>query len=318
MREFAPEDVDFYLDDPYPALARLRREDPVHWYEKASCWCLTKHADVEHVSRSPELFTSTRGVMLGVAPESRPPGVPPAILEMDPPDHNRHRKLVMQAFTPRAVAALEPQVRALARESLDAVPVGEPVDFVAAVAVPLPTFVIAEMMGVPRADWSDFGRWSDATIRAASGLRDAGTDAALREMFGYFAQHLADRRRTPREDLVSKLARAEIDDEFAGLIVEDHGAGRHADEQVVAREAVLLLEAAGVAALGLPLGPALKVEQRVDVLIGDKDDIAAIPPIAAIWPALGHVLLAAERHAAVSAVSGLDRDGGAIDEHAGG
>jgi cytochrome P450 len=209
--EFAPENPDFYLGDPYPTLRRLRREDPVHWYEKAACWCITRHADVEHVSRSPQLFTSTRGIMLGSGPEDRPPGAPPTILEMDPPEHNRYRKLVIQAFAPRAITDLEPRIRAIARESLDAVPVGEPVDFVDAVSIPLPMYVIADMIGVPREDWPEFRGWSDAIVKAAGGMRDAATDGALGEMFGYFAKHLADRRRAPREDLVSTLARAEID-----------------------------------------------------------------------------------------------------------
>jgi cytochrome P450 len=214
IRDFAPEDPEFYLDDPYPALRRLRREDPVHWYGKAACWCITKHADVEHVSRSPQLFTSSQGILLGYGREIDRRGVPPTILEMDPPQHNRYRKLVIQAFAPRAVTALEPRIRAIARESLDVVPLGESVDFVDAVSVPLPMYVIAEMMGVPRADWSDFRRWADALVNAAGGLGDAGSDAmrgALGEMFTYFTGLVADRHRTPREDLVSTLVRAEID-----------------------------------------------------------------------------------------------------------
>jgi len=211
-RDFAPEDPDFYLGDPYPALRRMRREDPVHWYEPARCWCITKHADVEHVSRAPQLFTSTRGIQLGTGGEGpRPPGLPATILEMDPPQHNRHRKLVIQAFTPRAIAELEPRIRAIARESLDAVPTGEPVDFVDAVSTPLPMYVIAEMLGVPREDRPEFRVWSDAMIRAGGGMRDAGTDAALLEMFQYFGRHLAERRRAPRRDLVSTLACAEIE-----------------------------------------------------------------------------------------------------------
>jgi cytochrome P450 len=212
IRDFAPETPEFYLGDPYPVLRRLRREDPVHWYEKAACWCLTKHADIEHVSRSPQLFTSTQGIQLGFGAQGvRPLGAPPTILEMDPPQHNRYRKLVIQAFTPRAIAELEPRIRAIARESLDAVPIGEPVDFVEAVSTPLPMYVIAEMLGVPRQDWPDFRRWSDAMIRAGGGQRDAVTDAVLGEMFGYFAKHLADRRAAPNQDLVSTLAHAEID-----------------------------------------------------------------------------------------------------------
>jgi len=214
IREFAPDDPEFYLGDPYPALRRLRQEEPVHWYEKAACWCISKHADVEHISRSPQLFTSIQGILLGSEREIDRRGVAPSILEMDPPQHNRHRKLVIQAFAPRAVAALEPRIRAIAQESLDAVPVGESVDFVNAVSIPLPMYVIAEMMGVPREDWPDFRRWSDALVKATGGMGDPFSDAtfgALGEMFAYFTELLADRRRTPREDLVSTLARAEID-----------------------------------------------------------------------------------------------------------
>jgi len=209
--ELAPDQPEFYHGNPHPVLRRLRREDPVHWYEKAACWCVTRHADVEHVSRSPQFFTSTRGITLGAGAEDRPAGLPPAIIEMDPPEHNRYRRLVIQAFTPRAVGALEPRIRAIARESLDAVPVGEPVDFVGAVAVPLPMYVIAEMLGIPREDWPEFRRWSDAIIRSASGMRDGEAEAVLGEMYAYFAKHLAERRRAPREDLVSTLACAEIE-----------------------------------------------------------------------------------------------------------
>lgn len=210
-QEFAPDEIDFYLGDPMSALRRLRHEDPVHWYEKSGFWCITKHADVEHVSRSPELFTSTRGIVLGSTPENRPPGVPPAILEMDPPEHNLHRKLLIQAFTPRAIADLEPRIRTLARESLDAIPVGETVDFVEAVSIPLPMYLIAELMGIPREDWPEFRRWSDGLIAAAGGAIDAATVTVVGEMFAYFTDHLADRRSNPRDDLVSTLAHAEID-----------------------------------------------------------------------------------------------------------
>jgi len=209
---FAPEDPDFYLGDFHPVLQQLRRDDPVHWYAPSRCWCITKHADVERITRDPEGFTSARGIQLGAGAQGvRPDGAPPTILEMDPPQHNRHRKLVIQAFTPRAIASLEPRIRAIARESLASVPTGERVDFVEAVAMPLPMYVIAEMLGVPRADWSAFRGWSDAMVRAGGGMPDASTDAAMGEMFDYFGRHLAARRRSACDDLVSTLARAEID-----------------------------------------------------------------------------------------------------------
>jgi cytochrome P450 len=209
---FVPDDPDFYLADPYPAFRRLRREDPVHWSEGAGLWCLLKHADVAHVSRNPQLFTSTRGIQMGMeATNARPEGIPPTILEMDPPAHNRHRKLVIRAFTPRAIAALEPRIRQIARESLDEISAGETLDFIESMAVPLPMYVIAEMLGVPREDRDDFKRWSDAMIEAGGSGRTPESDVCTVELFGYFQQHLVERRREPRGDVLSMLAHAEID-----------------------------------------------------------------------------------------------------------
>jgi len=215
---FAPDDPDFYQEDPYSAFRRLRGEDPVHWYERGGFWCLLKHADVELVSRSPQLFTNTRGIMIGGVNQGdqRPLGIPPTILEMDPPQHNRYRKLVIQAFTPQAIAKLEPRVRQIAREALDAVPRGETLDFVPAVSVPIPLYVIAEMLGVPKEDRPDFERWSDALIAAGGGLLDEHTTAATGELLGYFQRHLEERRRSPRDDLVSVLAEAQVDGDRLG------------------------------------------------------------------------------------------------------
>jgi cytochrome P450 len=212
--ELAPDRPEFFLGDPYAVYRRLRREDPLPWYEPAGTWCLLKHADIISVSRDPERFTSTRGIQIGMKDAvTRPKEVAPTILEMDPPEHNRHRKLVIRAFTPGATAALETMVRQIARECVAAVEPGRPVDLVDALAVPMPMYVIAEMLGVPRSDRADFKRWSDAMVEAGGGRRTAATDAWLVEMLGYFARHLAERRRAPKDDLVSTLARAEIDGE---------------------------------------------------------------------------------------------------------
>jgi cytochrome P450 len=211
--EFAPDKPEFFLGDPYSVFRRLRREDPLPWYPgTGGAWCVLKHADILTVSRDPARFTSTRGVQIGVGDAStRPVGVPPTILEMDPPEHNRHRKLVIRAFTPGATLELETMVRQIARECLEAIEPGEPADLVDALAVPVPMFVIAEMLGVPRSDRADFKRWSDSMIEAGGGNRSPATDAALGEMLGYFARVLGDRRRAPKDDLISTLARGEID-----------------------------------------------------------------------------------------------------------
>ncbi|HYB12910.1 MAG TPA: cytochrome P450 [Myxococcota bacterium] len=210
--DFAPDLAEFYLGDPHRTFRRLRREDPLPWYPgSGGMWCLLKHADIVTASRDPERFCSRHGILIGMGPDfERPFGVPPTILEMDPPQHNRHRKLVIQAFTPRATADLETMVRQIARECLEAVEPGTVGDLVETLAVPLPMYVIAELLGVSRSDRAEFRRWSDATIQAGGGRRSAQTDAALGEMLGYFHAVLGERRRAPKHDLVSTLAHAEI------------------------------------------------------------------------------------------------------------
>jgi cytochrome P450 len=218
VNDFAPDDPAFFLGDPHAAFRRLRREDPLPWYAgSGGAWCVLKHADVMTVSRDPQRFTSTRGVQLDqMADADRPQGIPASILEMDPPQHNQHRKLVIGAFTPRAAKLQETMVRQIARECLEAIEPESVHDLVEALAVPLPMYVIAEMLGVSRSDRPRFKRWSDALIAAGGGGRTPETDASVGEMLGYFAGVLAERRSAPKDDLVSRLAFAEIGGERLG------------------------------------------------------------------------------------------------------
>jgi cytochrome P450 len=218
--EFAPDRPEFYLGDPHAVFRRLRAEDPVPWYEPGGFWGVTKHADIQEVSRSPKLFSSSQGTQIfeiGFRRDGRGGATPAqaarSIIQMDPPEHNRYRKLVIQGFTPRWVRRLEPRIREIARESLAALPVGEPVDFVESVALPLPMLVIAELLGVPAEDRGDFRRWSDAMIEAGGGGIGPTTARTLAEVFAYFADRLKERRQAPCDDLVSTLLAAEIDGE---------------------------------------------------------------------------------------------------------
>jgi cytochrome P450 len=222
---FAPETAEFYLGDPDAAFATLRRDDPVHWYEDGRFWCITKHADVQDVGRRPRDFCSSRGTQIfQIALRHEGSGLPsgddslnalgevaPNIIMTDPPQHNRMRKLVIGAFTPRASGHLEPRIREIARESLAAVPRGEVVNFVDDLAVPLPMLVIAEMLGVPREDHADFRRWSDQMIRTGAGIFDDESTRALPELLAYLAERVKERRDVPRDDVLSMLLRAEID-----------------------------------------------------------------------------------------------------------
>jgi cytochrome P450 len=213
---FAPDRVDFYLGDPHGRFRRLRREDPLHWYAPGPYWCATRHADVVGISRRPRTFSSAHGTQLfevarRLAGRTLPLEIAPSIIRMDPPQHNRHRKLVIGAFTPRAVAALEPRVRELAREIAAALPEGQPFDFVERVAIPLPMLVIAELLGVPSSDHEDFRRWSDAMIEAGGAGPTPATMATAAELFAYVTAKAAECRRAPRGDLLTKLALAELD-----------------------------------------------------------------------------------------------------------
>ncbi|MGB1734367.1 MAG: cytochrome P450 [Acidimicrobiales bacterium] len=141
------------------------------------------------------------------------------MLTVDPPEHTRYRRLVSQAFTPKAIAQLEPTIRELTSELLDqlisSTSQGTPVDFVEAFAVPLPVAVIAKALNVPDDRLADFKRWSDASV---AGI---GTNISIEERLAadreiiqfqkYFAAQLESRRDSPEDDLLTALLNATID-----------------------------------------------------------------------------------------------------------
>jgi cytochrome P450 len=225
---FAPETAEFYhRDDAAPIFRRLRAEDPVHWYEPARFWAVTRYSDIQLISQRPRLFSSEKGTQLFEAVR-RARGEPifgapgsmnemamnaPSIIRMDPPRHNRHRKLVMAAFTPRRIAALEPRIREIAKRSLDAIDARGPVDYVEQIAIPMPMYVIAEMLGVSSDHYDDFRRWSDAMIEAGGGDVTLETAKVVGELVQYVLGVAERRRRDPQDDLISILIQAEVDGE---------------------------------------------------------------------------------------------------------
>jgi cytochrome P450 len=171
-------------------------------------WQVFSHADVERVLTDHEHFSSerTRGEMGSSDPLAA------SMVLIDPPRHRQLRTLVTEAFTPRRVAQMEPRIRSIARELLDAMPPSGATDFVQAFSFPLPAMVIAELLGVPFDRRDDFQRWSDdiVTTGMTSDLTERGQAAA--EAMGYFFFELMEQRRLePRDDLVSALLVAEVD-----------------------------------------------------------------------------------------------------------
>jgi cytochrome P450 len=132
------------------------------------------------------------------------------LVATDPPDHRKLRNLVNQAFTPRAVAHRAELIRQITQEQLDAVKSQGQMDIISDLAFPLPAKVIADMLGVPPQDWDIFRRWASVDPTA---VQQRGERTMRDEMSEYFARLLVERRRDPRDDLVSALSVAEVDGE---------------------------------------------------------------------------------------------------------
>ena len=192
-------------DEQMPERFRwLRENDPVRWSEPDGLWLVSRFEDVAYVSKHQELFTSAHGVR---------PGTPAKIGLIDEaePRHTALRRLINRGFTPRMVAGLERSFLDITTASIDAVAGRGHCDFVEEIAVPLPLTLIALMMGIDRKDYDAFHRWSDHMI-AGDGAKDpvviGQAVTAFVEYSAYVRQVIEDRRRQPREDLVSVLTGA--------------------------------------------------------------------------------------------------------------
>jgi cytochrome P450 len=204
-----------FRTDPHPVLARLRRDQPVHYDGVINRWVLTRHDDVERVLRDRTMSLDPHKANEGTYMRLflPPPGQAANMLFSDPPDHTRLRALVNKAFTPRSVERLAPRIRRIIGELLDSVAGCEGFDLVEALAEPLPVIVIAEMLGIDPADRDDFKRWSELDVRTFNPLLSdeerAAVTSALGERDAYLRHVLARRRAEPRDDLLSALIAAE-------------------------------------------------------------------------------------------------------------
>lgn len=169
-------------------------------------WQVFKYDDVLQVITDYKRFSSES--LLGSAGFLKD-----TLVVTDPPDHRKLRNLVNQAFTPRAVARLSDRITQITQELLDDVREQGKMDVVADMAFPLPAKVIAELLGVPNEDWDIFKRWARVGTGPQTDTRQDGGRDMRQELSDYFTALLQERRRTPREDLVSSLSVAEVDGE---------------------------------------------------------------------------------------------------------
>jgi cytochrome P450 len=198
-------------DDPYPTYRRLRDEEPLHHNEEHDFWVLSRHADVHRAVRTDGVFSSRMGVTLDRSAWTPYAHTTMSFLAMDPPEQTRLRKLVSQGFTPRRVADLESGIERITHQYLDRCVEQGSFDWVADLAGKVPMDVISEMLGVPWADRDEVRRLADLLVHREPGLRDvppAGIDAAM-ELFAYYSDLLAEKRRRPADDLTSALLEVE-------------------------------------------------------------------------------------------------------------
>jgi cytochrome P450 len=210
-----------FTDDPYPQYAALRAAAPVYqhplgfWllscYDEVS-WLLRAGLSVEDRNIAASPLLELREQMYGEE-AARPRGV--SMLDRDPPDHTRLRRLVSKAFTPRAVQALQPRITGLVDSMLDAAEGEGRVDLVDALAFPLPFAVIAEMLGTPSADHERIRELSGTVVRSLEPVADpavasaiAAADSELTEIAGSM---IAWKRAHPADDLLTALINAEDD-----------------------------------------------------------------------------------------------------------
>ncbi len=249
--------------DPYALYERGRREHPAfaHAGLPIPLVSIFRYADVQAVLRDHELFSNdfTRGRELPPEIVELGKQAPPSMLGQDPPAHTRLRSLVNKAFTPRIVRQLEPRLREVAHELLDAALERREVDLVQALTYPLPVTAIAEIIGVPPADRDQFKTWSDQAVAtlgvgffAPPSLEQIQQQLALREeMNRYFVPLAEARRREPHDDLLTGLVEAEHEgskldhDEMLAMLVLLLVAGNETTTTLIGNAVLTLLDHPG-------------------------------------------------------------------------
>jgi cytochrome P450 len=209
---------------PHAAWKRLREEAPVHWFDLpggVGFWAIVKREDVVWVSKQPERFRNAPRLAIFEegAPVEGERRLARHLLNMDPPEHAEYRRAGSHWFTPRAIERRRPEVERITRDLLAemAGDGGERTgDFVADLAAPLTLNVLADMLGVPRADWRLMFRWTNQIAGASDAEYQTGDDPihavedARHGLFAYFTELVAERRKEPRDDMVSVLANGSV------------------------------------------------------------------------------------------------------------
>ncbi|MCI2418077.1 cytochrome P450 [Saccharopolyspora sp. K220] len=239
-----PEGFDFTDPDllaerlPLAEFAELRRTAPVWWnrqpdrcggFDDDGFWVISRHADVKEISRRSDVFSSWENTAIIRFNESMTREQIELqrfiMLNIDPPQHTKLRKIVQRGFTPRAINSLQQALRDRAQQiATDARSRGSG-DFVTDVACELPLQAIAELLGLPQEHRKEIFEWSNQMVGYDDPEYDIQPEAAAAEMLGYFTNMAEQRRGCPMDDIVSKLVHADIDgnaltsDEFGFFVI---------------------------------------------------------------------------------------------------
>ena len=254
---------------PYELFARLRRESPVHRHAEQGgpgFWAVTRYDDVVEVSRDSATWSSyTGGTMIADATPEQLFVVRQMMLNMDPPQHTKLRALINKGFTPRMVTHLHGRIGELARAIVDRVAPQGACDFVTEVAGELPSYVIAELMGIPLDDGRELYRLTErmhTADRSPEGIA-SGTQAIF-EMLSYANGIRAAKRERPANDIASTLLAAEVDGEKLTDLEFD-------------MFFLLLINAGGDTTRNLVAGGMLELLRRPDVLRSLRDEPRLLP-----------------------------------------
>jgi cytochrome P450 len=207
---------DYAIDaDPHPIWKRLRDEAPVYYNEQHDFYALSRFDDVLQAHLDPVTFSSAHTTVLEMMTPNPDPFMTSMMIFMDPPQHTRYRKLVSRAFTPRHMSALEPRIRALASGFLDEfVGAGNGTfDYVADFAARLPVMVISALLGAPEEDEPQLREWSDEMLHIDPGeMMGSKMSGIQQDVHDYWQAIIDDRRRHPRDDIMSELMASELDE----------------------------------------------------------------------------------------------------------
>ena len=246
--------------DPYPLLARARREAPVFFSETFNIWVVTRYEDVWTVLRDPVRFSSAISTNVRseipdeVATILREGwGEVATLVSCDPPAHTRFRGLINKAFTPRRINEREPRIREIAADLLSRLAARGRADIVWDFAYPLPMTVISEILGVPRDDLDVFKRWSDDLVaRLSFDLpleRQKECARSLVEFQKYFSARLDERAEDPRDDMLTAMIDARLEGaaplargEMLSILQQILVAGNETTTNLIGSMVALLLE----------------------------------------------------------------------------